>query len=200
MTLPTALEAFSLAGRRAVVTGGNAGIGEAMATALGRAGAAVLLVARRARRTRCRRDPPATRWAWPATRSWPISAARGTCRRPAPRSPPGGAFDILVNAAGVNLREPFDEVSPESWDLQLALHLGAPFFLAQALAPGMAERGYGRIINIASLQSTRAFARQRAVRRRQGRRGAAHPRDRPGMVARAASPATPSAPASSPPT
>jgi gluconate 5-dehydrogenase len=69
-----------------------------------------------------------------------------------------GAVDILVNAAGVNLRQPFVEVTPASWQQQLCLHLGAPFFLTQALAPGMAERGYGRIINIASLQSTRAFA------------------------------------------
>jgi gluconate 5-dehydrogenase len=70
-----------------------------------------------------------------------------------------GGIDILVNAAGVNLREPFVEVTPQSWQLQLALHLSAPFFLTQALAPGMKERGWGRILNIASLQSTRAFAR-----------------------------------------
>lgn len=70
-----------------------------------------------------------------------------------------GGIDILVNAAGVNLREPFAEVTPESWNLHLNLHLGAPFFLTQALAPGMAERGWGRIINVASLQSFRAFDR-----------------------------------------
>jgi gluconate 5-dehydrogenase len=56
------------------------------------------------------------------------------------------------------LRQPFDDVTPDAWDLQIALHLAAPFFLTQALAPAMVERGYGRIINIASLQSTRAFA------------------------------------------
>jgi NAD(P)-dependent dehydrogenase (short-subunit alcohol dehydrogenase family) len=69
-----------------------------------------------------------------------------------------GGVDILVNAAGVNLRQPFEEVTPEAWQTQLALHLGAPFFLTQALAPGMRERGWGRILNIASLQSVRAFA------------------------------------------
>jgi gluconate 5-dehydrogenase len=58
----------------------------------------------------------------------------------------------------VNLREPFAEVTPSSWNLQLALHLSAPFFLTQALAPGMKARGWGRILNIASLQSHRAFA------------------------------------------
>ena len=69
-----------------------------------------------------------------------------------------GPVDILVNAAGINLREPFSAVTPDSWNRQMALHLAAPFFLTQALAPGMAERGHGRIINIASLQSQRAFA------------------------------------------
>ena len=69
-----------------------------------------------------------------------------------------GGVDILVNAAGVNLRQPFAEVTPQAWQTQIALHLTAPFFLTQALAPGMAARGWGRIINIASLQSYRAFA------------------------------------------
>lgn len=50
------------------------------------------------------------------------------------------------------------DITPESWERQIALHLTAPFFLTQALAPAMAERGWGRIINIASLQSFRAFA------------------------------------------
>jgi gluconate 5-dehydrogenase len=68
-----------------------------------------------------------------------------------------GGVDILVNAAGVNLRQPFMQVTPEAWQMQLALHLGAPFFLTQALAPGMKSRGWGRIVNIASLQSWRAF-------------------------------------------
>ncbi|KAB7534775.1 SDR family oxidoreductase, partial [Verminephrobacter sp. Larva24] len=66
--------------------------------------------------------------------------------------------DILVNAAGSNLRRPFLAVTPESWATELALHLAAPFFLTQALAPGMKQRGWGRVINIASLQSYRALA------------------------------------------
>ncbi|MEO6362586.1 MAG: SDR family NAD(P)-dependent oxidoreductase, partial [Caldimonas sp.] len=149
---------FSLAGRRAVVTGGNAGVGEAMAHALGLAGASLLLVARRAEAL----DAAATRLrgvgiacdtlaldlsqvdALPAAGQRILDAA--------------GSADILVNAAGINLRQPFDQVTPEAWNSQIALHLAAPFFLSQALAPAMAERGYGRIINIASLQSTRAFA------------------------------------------
>jgi gluconate 5-dehydrogenase len=69
-----------------------------------------------------------------------------------------GAVDILVNAAGVNLRQPYAEVTPEAFDLHMAIHLRAPFLLVQHLAPGMAARGWGRVLNLASLQSQRAFA------------------------------------------
>ena len=68
-----------------------------------------------------------------------------------------GAPDILVNAAGVNLREPAEAVTPDSWRTTLELNLSTPFFLAQALVPAMREKAWGRIINIASLQSARAF-------------------------------------------
>ena len=151
-------EWFSLAGRRAVVTGGNAGIGEAMATALGRAGASLLLVARReaqlqaaARRLRDQ-GIDCDLLALDLSRTASLPAAGQAIASHA------GPIDILVNAAGINLRQAFAQVTPEAWDQQLALHLGAPFFLTQALAPAMALRGWGRIINIASLQSTRAFA------------------------------------------
>ena len=57
----------------------------------------------------------------------------------------------------MNLRQPFEAVTAEAFDLHMALHVRAPFLLTQALAPAMAERGHGRIINIASMQSYRAF-------------------------------------------
>jgi ABC-type branched-subunit amino acid transport system ATPase component len=69
----------------------------------------------------------------------------------------GRTIDILVNVAGLNLRQPFMQVSAEGFDLHMAVQLRAPFLLTQAFAPGMAQRGYGRIVNIASLQSYRAF-------------------------------------------
>ncbi len=149
---------FSLAGRRALVTGGNSGIGAVMARALGLAGAQVMLLARR---------QDALEHAVQQLRGEGIhaellcadladtGATQAAAQAALQRWP---AVDILVNAAGINLRQPFAEVTPQAWHAQLALHLGAPFFLTQALAPGMASRGWGRIINIASLQSFRAFA------------------------------------------
>ena len=149
---------FSLQGKHAVVTGGNAGIGEALASALGRAGATVLLVARReaellaaAQRLRALGISTST-----LALDLGSTTTQPACGQRILQALP--QVDILVNAAGVNLRQPFADVTPETWNLQLALHLGAPFFLTQALAPAMAQRGWGRVINIASLQSTRAFA------------------------------------------
>ena len=151
-------ELFNLNGRTAPVTGGNSGIGEAMARALGLAGARLVLAARRESALeesagKMRADGIHAD-ILPVDLSSPENAL--ACGKRAGET--FGPIDILINAAGVNLRQPFMDITPESWERQIALHLTAPFFLTQALAPAMAERGWGRIINIASLQSFRAFA------------------------------------------
>ena len=155
---PALAPLFDLSGRRALVTGGSSGIGAAMARALGLAGARVLLLARRgaelgavAQALRNEGIEADVLVADLADTQGVQAAARVAEQR-------WSGVDILVNAAGINLRQSFAEVTPAAWQTQLAVHLGAPFFLTQALAPGMAERGWGRIVNIASLQSYRAFA------------------------------------------
>ncbi len=156
MTRAGVASLFDLSGRRAVVTGGSSGIGEAMATALGLAGAALTLVARRPvllERARERLVAQGIAVDIEVADLGDLDALPATGKRLAQRAP-----DILVNAAGINLREAFGDVSPGAWRAQLDVHLGAPFFLVQALAPGMAQRGWGRVLNLASLQSTRAFA------------------------------------------
>ena len=148
---------FDLRGRRALVTGGSSGIGEAMARALGLAGAQVMLVARREAELAAaagRLGADAIEAQWLAADLADIDALRSMAGEAERRL---GGVDILVNAAGINLRQPFGDVTPEGWQQQIALHLTAPFFLTQALAPGMKARGHGRILNIASLQSQRAF-------------------------------------------
>ena len=148
---------FDLSGRRALVTGGNSGIGETMALALGRAGAKVLLVARRQTELQAAVERLQSAGVAADMLVADLAALPGLQAVAAQAQEQLGGVDILVNAAGVNLRQPFEEVTPEAWQTQLNLHLGAPFFLAQAVAPGMRSRGWGRILNIASLQSTRAF-------------------------------------------
>ena len=149
---------FDLAGRRALVTGGNSGIGEAMALALGRAGAQVLLMARRETELQAAAKRLRSEGITADVLAADLAALPGLHTVAERARQKLGGVDILVNAAGVNLRQPFEEVTPEAWQTQLNLHLGAPFFLTQALAPDMRSRGWGRILNIASLQSTRAFA------------------------------------------
>lgn len=148
---------FSLQARVALVTGGNSGIGLAMARALGLAGARPILCARREAELAAAAAALAAEGieaaTLPADLAAPDAAARIAQRLEALALSP----DILVNAAGVNLRQPFAQVTAEAFDLHMALHLRAPFLLVQALAPAMAARGWGRVINIASLQSFRAF-------------------------------------------
>lgn len=147
---------FSLRGKTALVTGASSGLGQAMARALGEAGARVLLVARR---------QAELMQAAQGLQAAGIDAHVFSCDVSEPAMAQSLAqqvlqqhtVDILVNAAGVNLREPFAEVSLASWQTQINVHLSAPFFLTQALAPSMKQRGWGRIINVASLQSYRAF-------------------------------------------
>lgn len=148
---------FDLTGRAALVTGGNSGIGLAMARALGLAGAGVVLAARRKGET----DEAVAALAdeGVAAKAILVDLSKPDCATVVADGLKrlGLTADILVNAAGINLRQPFMDVTVDAFDLHMALHLRAPFLLTQVLAPRMAANGYGRIINLASLQSTRAF-------------------------------------------
>lgn len=145
---------FDLTGRTACITGASSGLGRRAAIALAAAGAQVVAVARRAEalESLCAEigSNAASVAADVADRS-ALDALRAAV------AAPFGAPDIVIHAAGVNTRQPADEVTAEGWDQTLALNLSAPFFLSQALVPAMKERGWGRIVNFASLQTTRAF-------------------------------------------
>ena len=145
---------FDLTGRVAVITGASSGLGHRAAIALHSAGARVVTVARRAeeleRLTHAIGDGAAHVVA-------DVAARDGYADLKAAITAPFGAPDILVHAAGVNTRQPADDVTPDGWDKTLALNLSAPFFLSQMFVPDMKTRGWGRIVNFASLQSSRAF-------------------------------------------
>ncbi len=143
---------FSLEGRVAVVTGASSGIGRHMAGVLARAGAQVVVLARRKDRLESLEEEGRI-----AAHQVDLASVDEYDDLAAELSAAFGAPDILVNAAGVNFREPSEEISAESWDATLHLNLSVPFFLARALVPGMVQKGRGNIINIASLQSYRAF-------------------------------------------
>ncbi|UNI24550.1 hypothetical protein JDV02_010285 [Purpureocillium takamizusanense] len=146
---------FGLAGRVAVVTGGSSGIGREMATALGMAGATVVIVARRP-------DPvheTVTHLQLAGIRAFGLSAdvRDAEAIHDAVLRDHGGVPDILVNAAGINPRPHMDTISLADWDETLAVNLTAPFALGQKFGPAMAARGSGRVINVVSQQAFRAF-------------------------------------------
>lgn len=148
---------FSLRGRTAVVTGGSSGIGRAIATALARAGAATVIVARGRERidetVRTLTDAGCAA----AGVVGDLSTRDGIRAAAEDATGPFGEPDILVNSAGINIRPPYAEITEDDWDATMTVNALAPFLLGQRYARGMAERGYGRLIHISSQQAHRAF-------------------------------------------
>lgn len=150
-------ELFSLQGRVALITGASSGIGRGLGQALAAAGAKLILVARRIDRLDETAQSIRRAGGEAACIETDLTDRRQLARCIERAPAPFGAPDILVNAAGINLRRAALEVSEEDWDKTLEINLTVPFRLAQGLVPGMQAKGWGRIINIASLQSVRAF-------------------------------------------
>ena len=153
----SALKLFELGGTVALVTGGSSGIGEAVAAACAEAGASVILVARREAELQAAAQKICAAGGKVAVIACDLAdrASLYACAAKAPEffGPP----DIVINAAGINIRKPMLELTEEDWDRTMRINLDASFFLPQRLAPAMIEKGWGKIINIASLQSVRAF-------------------------------------------
>ncbi|MBM4795951.1 SDR family oxidoreductase [Streptomyces sioyaensis] len=155
-------ELFSLDGRVAVVTGGSSGIGRAITEALARAGASVVIVARRKAELAATVDELTAQGCRAAWVSADLSTRDGVRAAAEEAVEAFGEPDILVNCAGVNLRPPIGELDDEVWDTTMAVNLEAPHLLGQRFGPGMAERGYGRIVHITSQQAHRAFVQSGA--------------------------------------
>ena len=148
---------FSLRDRTAVVTGASSGIGFAIAEALARAGAAVVLVARDEARLGAAASQVTAQGFAAVSLSADLGRRQevdGLCTELTSR---GLEPDILVNAAGVNLRPPMADLTEGDVAETMAVNLTAPLQLGQYTGPRMAARGWGRIINIASQQAVRAF-------------------------------------------
>jgi len=142
---------FSLAGRRAVVTGAGRGLGRAIAVAFARYGADVVGFSRTA-------DELESLGAEIEALGRRFVAIAGAVDRPgdiarlfAGTAAALGGADILVNNAGMSHVEPALDVTPARWSEQFAVNLDGAFACAQAFAPGMLARGFGRVINISSI-------------------------------------------------
>lgn len=148
---------FSLDGRTVVVTGGSSGIGRGIATALAKAGASTVIVARGETRVEETVAELADAGCRAAGVVGDLSTREGIRAVAEAAAVPFGEPDILVNSAGINIRPPFAEITEQDWDATMTVNALAPFLLGQRYGTGMAERGFGRLIHISSQQAHRAF-------------------------------------------
>lgn len=141
---------FSLAGRVALVVGGNRGLGLSMAKALAEAGATIVVAAR---------DEEKNAEAVETIGERSFSVCCDVCDAASVASAvdqvvaQAGRIDILINSAGINIRGPIEQVSPEDFNKVQQVNVTGAWLAARAVVPVMKAGGYGRIINIASALS-----------------------------------------------
>ena len=146
---------FDITGRTALVTGSSRGIGRALAEGLAQAGAEVVINAR---------DDAALGVAADEIKAEHRRRRCTRCRSTSPTRPPSaagiaqieesvGPLDICVNNAGMQRRAPFTEFTVEDWNALMATNITSAFLVGREVAIRMKQRGRGKIINIASLQS-----------------------------------------------
>jgi NAD(P)-dependent dehydrogenase (short-subunit alcohol dehydrogenase family) len=146
------LDIFKLDGRVALITGGNRGLGFAMAKALAEAGADVVVTSRQKERA-----VEAAAHLAQITQRHTLGLAVDVTNVEQIESmvhavvKEFGRIDILVNNAGINVRKPVEELDEASWDLVQDTNLKAPFLCARAAARYMKEQHYGRVINVSSM-------------------------------------------------
>jgi NAD(P)-dependent dehydrogenase (short-subunit alcohol dehydrogenase family) len=147
------METDFLQGRTALITGGNRGLGKAIAAALGSAGTRLALVAR----DRDALDAAATeiRSTGAAVEVFPADVTDERQVRQLERDVLArfGHVDILVNNAGINVRRTVEEFTLEDWNRVIATNLTSAFLLCRSFVPQMKGRGYGRILNLTSIMS-----------------------------------------------
>ncbi len=151
-----AAQMFDLSGRVALITGSTRGIGLAIARALGRAGALVVLNGRDADRLGATEAMLtgegifARSLAFDVTDAAAVEAAIDRAEREI------GPLDILVNNAGMQHRAPLENFPHDTWALMMRTNIDSLFYVGQAVAKRMIPRKRGKIINIASVQAEQA--------------------------------------------
>ncbi|EDY18089.1 short-chain dehydrogenase/reductase SDR [Chthoniobacter flavus Ellin428] len=141
------IKQFDLTGRTALITGGSKGLGLAMAAGLASAGADVVLLSRhldeaQAAAARIAADfgRRATGLVADVTSAEQVEDVVRDC----------GVIDILINSAGINIRGPIDQLTPEQFRQVMEINVTGSWLCSRAVVPQMKSRGWGRIINLAS--------------------------------------------------
>jgi NAD(P)-dependent dehydrogenase (short-subunit alcohol dehydrogenase family) len=145
------IQQFNLTGRTALITGGSKGLGLAMAAGLASAGADIVLISRHLDEAQVAAADLVKEYGRRAlgleadvASAEQVDAARDAALREF------GAIDILINSAGINIRGPIDQLTLEEFRQVLDINVTGSWLCSRAILPKMKERGWGRIINLAS--------------------------------------------------
>jgi gluconate 5-dehydrogenase len=149
---------FDLQGKVAIVTGTSRGLGQYFARALARAGADLVLTSRNPRTLQPFQDEIESLGRRAVSLPLDVRDHDSIQKMASAALASYGRIDILVNNAGCNVRKPALEVTWDDWNLVLDTNLRGTFFVSQAIARHMAEKKYGRIINIGSVTCVAGYA------------------------------------------
>ncbi len=149
----TVLNSFQLNGKLALVTGSSAGIGFALARALGQAGAHVVINGRNAQKVTAAAQTLKDEGLTVSESVFDVTNAQSVFAAVQQIETQVGAIDILVNNAGMQIRGPLHEYKDEDWHTLMRTNLDSVYFVGKTVAQQMIPRGHGKIINICSVQS-----------------------------------------------
>ncbi len=149
---------FSIEGKKAFVSGASRGLGRQFANALAMAGADVAITSRTLSSLEGTREELESNGSKCVPLEMDVLDLESIQSAATRAEQELGEIDILINNAGCNIRKPALEVSWEDWNTVVDTNLKGAFFLAQAIAKGMTERNYGRIVNIGSVTCVAGYA------------------------------------------
>ncbi len=149
----TVLSTFQLNGKLALITGSSAGIGFALARALGEAGAHVVINGRNAEKVSAAAQALKDEGLNVSEAVFDVTDAKSVTTAVNDIEAKLGAIDILVNNAGMQIRGPLHEYKDEDWHTLMRTNLDSVYYVGKTVAQKMIPRGRGKIINICSVQS-----------------------------------------------
>ena len=141
------IKQFDLTGRTALITGGSKGLGAAMAAGLASAGADVVLLSRHLEEAQAAAAQIAADF---GRRALGLAADVTSVEQVDAAVREAGTIDILINSAGINIRGPIDQLTPEQFRQVMEINVTGSWLCSRAVLPQMKTRGWGRIINLAS--------------------------------------------------
>jgi gluconate 5-dehydrogenase len=149
----TVLSSFQLNGKLALITGSSAGIGFALARALGQAGAHVVINGRNAQKVSAAAQTLKDEGLAVSESVFDVTNAKSVSEAVQQIESQVGAIDILVNNAGMQIRGPLHEYKDDDWHTLMRTNLDSVYYVGKTVAQKMIPRGHGKIINICSVQS-----------------------------------------------